>query len=68
MIDSTAGELTPFSGKDQDMGKPPDNVKILLEEHGKNGIIVNGTLAWIMSNRDSGAAGIWRQVAKHHQI
>ena len=65
MAESAGGQWIPGED-DEDRGKPPDSVMDLLEEQGKEGIIVNGVLAWILANRENGAFGIWKQIAEHH--
>ena len=36
----------------------------MMEDHGENGVLVSGVISWIEIERHSGAAGIWKQVAK----
>ena len=65
MAESAGGEWIPGE-EEEDLGKPPDSVMKLLEGQGKEGIIVNGVLAWIMAHKEEGANGIWKQIAEHH--
>ena len=58
--------LPPAEGDGEANGKgnPPYNVVKMMEDHGKNGVLVSGVISWIENERHSGAAGIWKQVAK----
>ena len=64
MSNSAGGPWVP--GEAEDIGKPPESVSKFLEENGRQGIIVNGPIAWIMANRENGAIGIWKQIVEHH--
>ena len=51
-------------GETHGKGSPPATVNKMMEDHGENGVLVSGVISWIEIERHSGAAGIWKQVAK----
>lgn len=53
-------------GETHGKGNPPEVVIKVMEEHGQNGIVISGVIAWIEVERQSGAGGVWRQVAETH--
>ena len=51
-------------GENHGKGNPPNNVVKMMEDEGQNGVLISGVISWIETERHSGAAGIWKQVAK----
>ena len=46
----------------EEAAKPPDDIVKMLVEHGENGIIIDGIIAWIAMNTDMTADNILKQL------
>ena len=59
------GKWIPPDEADEDQdGSPPLNLRQMLKELGKNGIVVSGVVTWIQVNKNIAAKGLWKQHAE----
>ena len=63
MLTDIGGKYVP-PGEGEPEGSLPQNILQMMNQHGKNGILVSGVVSWIQVNKNMAANGIWKQVAE----
>ena len=63
MLVDIGGQMVP-PGEGGGGSSPPPSFTQMIDQYGKNGIIISGVISWIQVNKNIAANGIWKQVAE----